>query len=288
MELSGELEGLTTLTQGETEQLLFTIQSSLAIRRRYQFHIWVQSRLAAMVPHDALICAHHGVSGNALVYDCFAMFPLPRDALAALYAADTGLMARLVEFWNRTERMPCSSEQAAADTPRRAGLQAALLDSCIGEFVAHGTPAQQDPQVPETFFCFAQVGPALVPPHVKRDLKPITARHSFMLELLTPYLHATYRRIIAAEQGRDAPRQEAAPTQLVITGREVEILGWVREGKSNQEIGTLLNISPLTVKNHVQKILRKLGASNRAQAVSKALGLHLLPSGTQAAERLEA
>ena len=39
-------------------------------------------------------------------------------------------------------------------------------------------------------------------------------------------------------------------------------------------------ISPLTVKNHVQKILRKLGASNRAQAVSKAISLGLIANTT--------
>jgi len=37
-----------------------------------------------------------------------------------------------------------------------------------------------------------------------------------------------------------------------------------------------LNISPFTVKNHVQKILRKLGAANRAQALACAMNQHLL------------
>jgi DNA-binding CsgD family transcriptional regulator len=43
---------------------------------------------------------------------------------------------------------------------------------------------------------------------------------------------------------------------------------------SNQQIGVKLGISALTVKNHVQKILRKLGASNRAQAVAIAMSLN--------------
>ena len=47
------------------------------------------------------------------------------------------------------------------------------------------------------------------------------------------------------------------------------------------QIGEVLSISPLTVKNHVQKILRKLGASNRAQAVSKALSLGLIDNTVQ-------
>jgi len=53
----------------------------------------------------------------------------------------------------------------------------------------------------------------------------------------------------------------------------------VRDGMSNQQIGVKLGISALTVKNHVQKILRKLQASNRAQAVSKAISMKLLGAG---------
>lgn len=49
----------------------------------------------------------------------------------------------------------------------------------------------------------------------------------------------------------------------------------MRDGKSNQAISNELGISALTVKNHVQKILRKLGAANRAQAVAKALMMNV-------------
>ncbi|MFH1870758.1 MAG: LuxR C-terminal-related transcriptional regulator, partial [Pseudomonadota bacterium] len=44
----------------------------------------------------------------------------------------------------------------------------------------------------------------------------------------------------------------------------------------NHEIGAALGISPLTVKNHVQKIYRKLNVQNRAHAVSRGISLRLL------------
>jgi len=50
-------------------------------------------------------------------------------------------------------------------------------------------------------------------------------------------------------------------------------------GSSRQEQHrdrTILEISPLTVKNHVQKILRKLNVQNRTQAVGKAMALRIL------------
>jgi DNA-binding CsgD family transcriptional regulator len=55
-----------------------------------------------------------------------------------------------------------------------------------------------------------------------------------------------------------------------LSERERQVLQWVRQGKTNHEIGQILSISPLTVKNHVQKILRKLNVSNRAQAAARA------------------
>jgi DNA-binding CsgD family transcriptional regulator len=54
-----------------------------------------------------------------------------------------------------------------------------------------------------------------------------------------------------------------------LTEREVEILDWIAMGKTNPEIGSILDISAFTVKNHVQRVFKKLDVSNRAQAVSK-------------------
>ena len=54
-----------------------------------------------------------------------------------------------------------------------------------------------------------------------------------------------------------------------LSAREAEILRWISLGKTNPEIGSILGISSFTVKNHVQRILRKLDVINRTQAVGK-------------------
>jgi DNA-binding CsgD family transcriptional regulator len=65
----------------------------------------------------------------------------------------------------------------------------------------------------------------------------------------------------------------------LVTRREIEILGWIKEGKTTSDIAGILNLSPFTVKNHVQNILKKLGARSRSHAVAQAMGLGLLHSG---------
>jgi NarL family two-component system response regulator LiaR len=56
-----------------------------------------------------------------------------------------------------------------------------------------------------------------------------------------------------------------------LTEREREILGMLVEGKTNGEIAAELTLSPGTIRFHVSNILSKLRASNRTEAVSKAL-----------------
>jgi DNA-binding NarL/FixJ family response regulator len=53
-----------------------------------------------------------------------------------------------------------------------------------------------------------------------------------------------------------------------LTRREIEVLEWMARGETNGRIARRLSITEGTVKTHVQAILRKLGAANRAEAVS--------------------
>ncbi len=51
-----------------------------------------------------------------------------------------------------------------------------------------------------------------------------------------------------------------------LTPREREVLAQIAEGLTNKEIARLLNVSPATVKAHVERIIAKLGVSDRTQA----------------------
>ena len=53
-----------------------------------------------------------------------------------------------------------------------------------------------------------------------------------------------------------------------LTGRELEILGYVSAGKTSKEIAAELFISENTVRNHVRNVLDKLGLKSRFEAVT--------------------
>ena len=66
-------------------------------------------------------------------------------------------------------------------------------------------------------------------------------------------------------------------TQLELSSRELEILGLMAEGNSNQEIANWLFVSVSTVKTHNQNLFEKLDVKRRTQAVEKAKRLNLIP-----------
>lgn len=61
-----------------------------------------------------------------------------------------------------------------------------------------------------------------------------------------------------------------------LTGREIEVLEMVSEGKTSRQIGDLLFISENTVKNHIRNILDKLGLHSRNEAVLYAVRENLI------------
>lgn len=68
----------------------------------------------------------------------------------------------------------------------------------------------------------------------------------------------------------------APETNVALTAREREVLCWTAEGKTACETGQILSISERTVNFHVNNILEKLGATNKVQAVVKAISAGLI------------
>ncbi len=66
--------------------------------------------------------------------------------------------------------------------------------------------------------------------------------------------------------------QDQASGPASLTGREREIMNLIAQGLRNGEIAEQFVLSEKTVKNHVNRIYAKLGATNRAQATALWLG----------------
>jgi DNA-binding NarL/FixJ family response regulator len=67
-----------------------------------------------------------------------------------------------------------------------------------------------------------------------------------------------------------------ARSASLLSPRELEVLGLMREGFTNADIGRLLGISARTAKAHVEAIIEKFDVHDRTQAVARAFDLGLL------------
>jgi DNA-binding CsgD family transcriptional regulator len=63
-----------------------------------------------------------------------------------------------------------------------------------------------------------------------------------------------------------AVRRAIEAMQNGLTQRETEVLSWLAKGKGNWAIGRILDLSPATVRKHLQHIYSKLGVENRTAA----------------------
>lgn len=84
------------------------------------------------------------------------------------------------------------------------------------------------------------------------------------------------RRLLEMLKDASIPHATSVPgTGETITPREMEVLGLLAAGHSNQSIADALTISLHTVKRHVAQILAKLGVASRMEAAARARELNL-------------
>jgi DNA-binding NarL/FixJ family response regulator len=89
----------------------------------------------------------------------------------------------------------------------------------------------------------------------------------------TPLLELIMANLI---QARREVRWRRRTSFVDLTDREQEILRWIADGLSNKEVARKLSLSLYTVKNHVSNIINKLKATDRKDAVRRALDAQVL------------
>jgi LuxR family maltose regulon positive regulatory protein len=115
------------------------------------------------------------------------------------------------------------------------------------------------------------------PPAVRGLLRPsgdLMARHPW---LRGPGSTRGWHHAAGGEQSPDA-RRDGAARPIPLTSKEQEVLEYLAELLTTDEIAQTMFVSVNTVRSHVRSILRKLGASRRNEAVRRAWELGLLPS----------
>ncbi|MBN2859678.1 MAG: hypothetical protein JXK93_05360, partial [Sphaerochaetaceae bacterium] len=111
---------------------------------------------------------------------------------------------------------------------------------------------------------FAEYGPSLAIPFER-----YLAEHEELLtaEPFSAYLCRVLQMMKRAPSFSHTPLSE----QMKLTRREKEVLQYLCEGLSNQEIADTLSVAEVTVRKHLNSLYRKLDVSNRTEAVRTSL-----------------
>lgn len=240
----------------DPQRFLKVARDSLAVKRHFQLLLWLQGDLQHFVPHEVLVAAWGDFSLGLIHYDI--MSALPGARTGDLSGCDvTPLIRRLFDRWVAQGTAPFSvncSEGLVFELQRGEGsLYPTLRD--MRSALVHGIRDERGRH--DCLYVALHSG----------EIPPGSGK---MLEMLLPYIDTALRQVTHLPTQRQL--EQATHTDDIqdrgLTTREAEIMNWVRKGKTNHEIGMILDISEFTVKNHLQRIFRKLDVINRAQAVS--------------------
>lgn len=258
----------------DSECLLRIIETAAHVQRRPQFFVWSQGDLQRWLPHKVMLCGAYDLHARCMVFDVLNSITVSEPVQALWRDVHGPFLSWVQQAWLHNRRQPL---RLSVNQMGHEAAQHLLMAEGFQAFLVHGLCRPGRPDDIESLFVLGSPG---------REVDGSVAQ---AMGWLMPYVHITYQRVFSNEQemgereaGVAHPNQ-ANTKGMQITRREAELLHWVREGLSNQQIAEQLGISALTVKNHIQKILRKLGAANRAQAVAMAMTSKLLPGqGTYA------
>ena len=247
------------LTHEERQSLMVIIDASLRVMKRHHFFSWTQGVAQFLVPHEILVCGMSGSSDPGMHMYYFSSSRYFNDVhFEAVCHPESGLLRHMIGHWN-SHNQPCLiGKSGCSETSDPAWME--LLETHeLRNAAAHGI-CGADGTI-KSFFCFSRVK------------EPFPPRLAYILHILMPFLDATLSRVLAQEE-RDS--NLIARTKIAVTAREMQILCWLKEGRTNIEIAAILGLSPHTVKNHVRRILQKLGVQSRAQAAVKAIQMGVL------------
>lgn len=238
---------------------------SLGVTAWHQLDAWIRGPLNSLIPHFGLLIWSNGTDRSPGELRVFQGEARGLDSSRSPGVDWTRFSSEARRQWRLADRIPIclDADGRAVDvsSPAPAGLH----------YVIHGV--QPLCGEPETLF-------ALICDN-RRDFE----RLMLLTRLIAPFLVLALHRlecVASSHKPAIAVRQSPA-YRPVLTIREIRILECIWNGMTNAAIGSALEISPFTVKSHLQRVFRKLQVSTRTQAVAAASTLGILDLGRRTA-----
>lgn len=252
----------TTFPNGTPEErirFLDVIQSALSVRRHIDLFHWLQGDFQHFLPHEIMLAAWGDIKLGLLSVDVIS--PLPHMRTGPVIERDiTPFVRQLFSQWKDNGGAPVHVIEPDGFSIAGTDPACTISDTFMRMHaaIAHGIRDERGQH-----YCLYTV-------FSPQSAFPESATK--YMDMLLPQIDMALRRVShLPNQRQESILDHAAepPQDFGLSEREGEIMHWVRTGKTNDEIGMILGISTNTVKNHLQRIFKKLDVANRAQAVAK-------------------
>ena len=266
----------TRLTEDDRDKFLQIIEEAARIKcHRELFQLLQSESIQFRIPHQILISAWGDFDGPPLHYDVVSALPGLRTGLLNCRTIDD-LLQELYKRWLFHGRQPLllnsTTDARLAYSLCTCGLHKFLQNDWW--LLVHGIIDLRDGNV--SLYLALNAG-------------SITSGQSIedfcgQVDPLITQIDVAFRRIAGLKFPRSV-NPECRSASRALSAREEQILMAVSEGKTNIEISDYLAISAYTVKNHLQRIMFKLNAANRTEAVAKRRQMGLPPPMYQVATK---
>lgn len=241
------------------ERLFSVIQRSNKVKRHVDFFVWLQNSVAEFIPHDALMAIwgnfSHENAQDKLQYDVASNI----DGFNTRRLLDTSkdvnqCITYLYQLWQKNDRHFYALNNLGSSEFDYKFRQ--LFPDLPLEFksllVFGVNDARSGNDCLYVFFSRYQ----------KFQIK------NTVMDFLMPHIDYVLRKIQHLSIVQPLVKVKLPLNMSSLTERELEVVDWIRAGKTNQEIASILSITENTVKSHLKRVYSKLNVSKRAQAVA--------------------
>lgn len=248
-------------TSEENARLLRVIDKASRIKSHHDLFRLLQGEVQSLVSHKIMVSAWGDFHGSDLTV----------DVVSAVRGVRTGnlngcgvqrLLKELYACWIANGQRPLLLDQVACDPATHYACNDCALRAAMRSMrsvLVHGIRDVRD-GIDSLYL-------ALSPTPITNGYN--SDQFLCLVDSIIAQIDVAFRRVAALKSGRTLDGGNSSPNSGELSTREREIMKWLAQGRTNVEIAVTFAISPYTVKNHVQRILRKLNATNRTEAVAK-------------------
>ena len=247
------------LTAEESARFFRVVAECGRIRRHYDIYRWLGAEVQRFLPHEILLSAWGDFDSWDVKLDLTSSLPGVRTAQLAHCRMDA-FVRQAFGRWIDAGRRPVflkAADTEAAQQGCPCAIHAGL--STMRSVLIHGVHDKRSGQ--DSLFIAFTCG------SFTKGRSP--ARFLSILEPLTALIDAAFRKAPALPLSDARCAQRGGANVLDLSTREMEVLDALCRGRTNLQIAEALEISAFTVKNHVQRIFRKIGVTNRTQAAAR-------------------